>query len=51
MFVKKALDKFGSSVIKQSRTQLTKKKKNASKGLYDSLDYNLKVSKNSFNVK
>ena len=50
MFVKKALDKFGSSVIKQSRTQLTKKKKNASKGLYDSLDYNLKVSKNSFEL-
>ena len=50
MFVKKALDKFGSSVIKQSRTQLTKKKKNASKGLYDSLDYNLKISKNSFEL-
>ena len=50
MFVKKALDKFGSSVIKQSRTQLTKKKKNASKGLYDSLDYNLKVSRNSFEL-
>lgn len=50
MFVKKALDKFGKNVIKQSRTQLSKKKKNASKTLYDSLDYDLKVSKNSFEL-
>ena len=48
--VKKALDKFGKSVVKQSRTQLTKKKKNASKKLYESIDYNLKVSKNSFEL-
>ena len=46
--VKKALDKFGKSVVKQTRTQLTKKKKNASKRLYKSIDYKLKVSKNSF---
>jgi hypothetical protein len=50
MSVKKALDKFGKSVIKQSRTQLSKKDKNASKSLYNSLDYNLKVSKNSFEM-
>jgi hypothetical protein len=48
--VKKALDIFGKSVIKQARTQLTKKKKNASKDLYNTLDYNLKVSKNSFQL-
>lgn len=48
--VKTALDKFGKSVVKQSRTQLTKKKKNASKDLYNSIDYNLKVSKNSFEL-
>jgi len=48
--VKKALDKFGKSVVKQSRTQLTKKKKNASKALYNSIDYDLKVSKNSFEL-
>ena len=48
--VKGALDKFGKSVVKQSRTQLTKKKKNASKDLYNSIDYNLKVSKNSFEL-
>ena len=46
--VKKALDKFGKSVVKQSRTQLTKKKKNASKALYNSIGYDLNVSKNSF---
>ena len=50
MSVKKALDKFGKSAVKQSRTQLTKKKKNASKDLYNSIDYNLKVSKNSFEM-
>jgi len=48
--VKKSLDKFGKSVVKQSRTQLTKKKKNASKKLYESIDYDLKVSKNSFEL-
>jgi len=50
MSVKKALDIFGKSVIKQSRTQLSKKDKNASKKLYNSLEYNLKVSKNSFEM-
>jgi len=50
MMVKDALNKFGKSVVKQSRTQLTKKKKNASKKLYESIDYNLKVSKNSFEL-
>jgi hypothetical protein len=48
--VKKALDVFGKSVVKQARTQLTKKKKNASKKLYESISYDLKVSKNSFQL-
>jgi hypothetical protein len=48
--VQNALDKFGSSVIKQSRTQLSKKGKNASKALWDSLGYKVKVSKNSFQL-
>jgi len=48
--VKKALDIFGKSIVKQSRTQLTKQKKNASKDLYNSIDYDLKVSKNSFEL-
>ena len=50
MSIKKALDTFGKSVVKQSRTQLSKKKKNASKSLWKSLDYGLKVSKNSFEL-
>ena len=48
--VHKALDKFGKSVIQQSRSRLTKANKNASKGLYDSLGYDLTVSKNSFSL-
>jgi len=46
--VQKALDKFGKSVVKEARTQLTKKDKNASKKLYDSISYDVKVFKNSF---
>jgi hypothetical protein len=50
MDVKDALDKFGKSVVKQARTRLTKKKKNAGKDLYNTLDYELKVSKNKFQL-
>ena len=45
-----ALNKFAKHVIKQAKTNLTKKKKNASSSLYNSLDYDLKVSKNSFSL-
>ena len=44
----KALNKFWKYVIQQGRSNLTKKKKNASKELYNSLKYDVKVSKNSF---
>lgn len=44
----KELNKFWKYVIQQSRSNLTKKKKNASKELYNSLKYDVKVSKNSF---
>ncbi len=50
MRVKDVLNTFGKRVIKQSRTNLTKKKKNASKGLYNSLKYNLKVSQNKYEL-
>jgi len=50
MSVKKALNEFGNSVIKQSKTQLKKKDKNASKKLSNSLGYDFKVSKNSFEL-
>ena len=36
---KEALNKFAKYVIQQARTNLTKKKKNVSKGLYKSLEY------------
>ena len=48
--VQKALSKFGKQVVKESRTALTKKDKNASKRLYDSIKYDLNVSKNSFSL-
>ena len=50
MSVLNELNKFGKSVIKQSRTNLTKKKKNASKSLYNSIGYTAKESKNSIQI-
>ena len=48
--LKDALDNFGKYVVQQSRTNLTKKDKNVSKGLYNSINYETKVSKNSFEL-
>tara|TARA_R110002020_G_scaffold227054_3_gene437687 strand:- start:68 stop:571 length:504 start_codon:yes stop_codon:yes gene_type:complete len=45
--VENELDKFFKSVIKQSRSNLTKKGINASKDLYRSLNYDIDVNKNS----
>ena len=43
--IKQALNAFGKYVIQQSRSNLTKTKKNVDKKLYDSLHYDLdKVS-------
>jgi hypothetical protein len=52
MFAKtqQELNRFAKYVIKQARTNLSKGKKNASKQLYNSLDYDLSVSKNSFSL-
>ena len=41
----KALEKYGKYVVQQARSNLTKKKQNASKELYNSLSF--KVQKNS----
>ena len=41
----KALEKYGNYVVQQARSNLTKKKQNASKELYNSLSF--KVQKNS----
>ena len=46
----KVLNKFAKYVIQQSRSNLTKGKKNASKELYNSLESDVKVSKNSFEL-
>ena len=50
MSTKSALEKFAKQVVKESKTALTKKKKNTSKKLYDSLGYDLNVSPNSFRL-
>tara|TARA_R110002126_G_scaffold4920_2_gene25466 strand:+ start:94 stop:645 length:552 start_codon:yes stop_codon:yes gene_type:complete len=44
------LNRFGKRVVKESRTALTKKKKNASKELYNSIGYVFKENKNSFQL-
>ena len=48
--VQQELNRFAKYVIKQSRTNLTKCKKNSSKALYNSLDYDINVSPNSFSL-
>jgi hypothetical protein len=45
-----ALNKFAKYVIQQSRSNLSKSNKNVSKELYNSLGYDLNVSKNSFSL-
>jgi hypothetical protein len=45
-----ALNDFKKYVIQQSRSKLTKGRKNVSKKLYDSIDGEVKVSKNSFTL-
>lgn len=49
-FVSEVLEKFAKEVIKQSRANLTRQKKNVDRKLYDSLGYDLKVSQNSFSL-
>ena len=43
----KALEKFGKYLVKESRKNLTRKNKNNTKQLYNSLDYEVKVMPNS----
>jgi hypothetical protein len=47
---KDILNKFAKYVIQQSRTNLTKGKKNSSKTLYNSLGYNIKETSNGVNI-
>jgi len=48
--VQQSLNAFGKYVVQQSRSNLTKNKKNVSKSLYDSIEYDLKVMPNSFSL-
>jgi len=45
---KKALEKYAKYVIQQSRSNLTKKKNNSTKTLYNSLEYKIQGDKVSF---
>ena len=45
--IKEEFNKFGKYVVQQARTNLTKKRINASKGLYNSLKYEVRQDKNS----
>ena len=47
---REVLNKFAKYVVQQSRSNLTKSDKNVSKELYNSLGYDLNVSKNSFSL-
>ena len=47
---KQALQVFAKNVVKFSRSNLTRQKKNVNKKLYDSIKYDLKVHKNSFSL-
>jgi len=48
--VKDTLTDFAKRVKQQSKSNLTKKDKKDTSALYDSIDYELKVSKNSFRL-
>ena len=48
--VQEAIDKFRKYVIQQSKSNLTKQKKNSSKGLYNSLNGVSKVNPNSISL-
>lgn len=45
---KRVLDKFGKYLVKESRKNLTRKKKNVTNSLYESLDFDVKAMPNSF---
>jgi|TARA_R100001463_G_scaffold36898_1_gene79410 hypothetical protein len=47
---REALNNFGKFVVQQAKSRLTKSKKNVSKKLYNSLDYNINASNDSISV-
>jgi len=48
--VQQELNRFAKYVITQSKANLTRDKKHSSKALYNSLDYDINVSTNSFSL-
>jgi hypothetical protein len=50
MSVNAALNRFGKVVVKEAKTALTKQDRNVSKELYNSIRFDSKVSKNSFEL-
>ena len=48
--VKESLTTFGKRVVSRSRANLTRNKMNVTKDLYNSVEYDLNVSKNSFSL-
>ena len=48
--IERYLNSFGKYVVKQSRTNLTKEKKNVNKDLYNSIKYKLKITNKGFSV-
>ena len=49
-YIKRVLNKFGKDVIQQSRSRLTKEKKNATNDLYNSLNFTEPVVSNKGNL-
>ena len=49
--IESALQRFAKHVVSRSRANLTKQDKRATGSLYDSLDYEITVSKNSFKLR
>ena len=47
---KKALNKFAKYVVQQSKSNLTREKKNVTKNLYNSIDYRMNVYKDSIDL-
>ena len=47
MFIEESLHDFGKYLVRESRKNLTRRGNNDTKSLYNSLDYELKVNKNS----
>jgi len=48
--IQKELNRFGKYVVQQSRSNLTKQKKNATKELYNSIGYNLEKNAEGFSL-